>query len=357
MSVYKDSKTNKWYAKVSYKDAAGKRRNTTKRGFSTKKEALEWERGYLLKKEGSMNMMFKDYAEQYLEDLKNTDKYSTMLAKESVIRTHLIPFFGEMGVSEITTADILSFQKATKENGKEKSGEKFSESYCKTIHVHLSAMLNHAVKYYGLKENVARKAGSMGSHKGRKDINFWTLDEYKKVRACLMLKPPVYIIVEILYWCGLRIGECLALTLEDIDFENRKIKINKTYSKVKGKEVITTPKTETSIRDVVMPDFICIELQDYINSLQNPETGRLFHYERESVRAALNKSATVAGVKIIRVHDLRHSHASLLINMGYGPVEVAARLGHNALDVSLRYMHMFPSVQTDMADKLDKLEG
>lgn len=101
---------------------------------------------------------------------------------------------------------------------------------------------NHAIKYYGLQINPAQKAGNMGSEM-TKEMLFWTKEEYLKFIDTMMDKAMLYYAFEVLYWCGIREGELLALTPADFDFEKKTLRINKSYQRIGGEDVVTTPKT------------------------------------------------------------------------------------------------------------------
>ena len=123
--------------------------------------------------------------------------------------------------------------------------------------------LNHAVRYYNLKENPCVKAGSMGKKKSR-EMLFWTKDEYLKFIDAMMDKPLSFYAFEMLYWCGIREGELLALTPADFNFQKRTVTISKSYQRISGRDVITTPKTEKSNRTITMPCFLVEEIQEYL---------------------------------------------------------------------------------------------
>ena len=135
-------------------------------------------------------------------------------------------------------------------------GKPYSPTYLKTVHNQLSALFNHAVRYYGLQVNPAAKAGNMGVEE-RREMLFWTKEEYLKFADAMMDKPLSYYAFEMLYWCGIREGELLALTPTDFDFEAGTVSISKSYQRLKGKDVITTPKTKKSNRVIKMPKFLC----------------------------------------------------------------------------------------------------
>ena len=189
---------------------------------------------------------------------------------------------------------------------------------------------------------------------------FWTKEEYLKFADVMMDKPLSYYAFEMLYWCGIRMGELLALTPKDFDFEKQTLTINKSYQRLNGRDVITTPKTKKSNRVIKMPKFLCEEMQEYIGMLYEVnENDRLFPITKHYLHHEMDRGAKLAGVKRIRIHDLRHSAISLLIEMGFSALAIAERVGHESIDITYRYAHLFPTKQTEMANKLDveRMEG
>ena len=255
-------------------------------------------------------------------------------------------------MSAIKVSDIIAWQNEMIAYRDEK-GKPYSPTYLKTIHNQLSAIFNHAVRFYELPSNPAAKAGNMGKEKS-KEMLFWTKEEYLKFSEAIMDKPASFYAFEVLYWCGLRIGELLALTLDDVDFEKKTIRINKSYQKIEGKDVLTDPKTPKSIRTIQMPDFLCEEIKEFSNSLYGiTPQDRLFDVSKGYMHHEMDRGSKIAGVKRIRIHDLRHSHVSLLIDMGFTALAIADRVGHESIDITYRYAHLFPTKQKEIAEKLD----
>lgn len=173
-----------------------------------------------------------------------------------------------------------------------------------------------------------------------------------------MDKPLSYYAFEMLYWCGIREGELLALTPSDFDFEKGSVSITKSYQCLNGRDLITTPKTEKSNRVIRMPKFLVQEIQDYLKMLYGigPED-RMFQVTKSYLYREMKRGSKEAGVKCIRVHDIRHSAVSLLIDMGFSATAIADRVGHESIEITYNYAHMFPSRQAEMADKLDVERG
>lgn len=205
MSVYKDEKRNSWYVKFRYVDYYGVKKQTTKRGFATKREASEWENAEKLKRNFNLDMTFSKFYEIYEVDVRHRVKETTWENKETMVKTRIIPFFGERKMIDISAKDVRHWQKEMIEYRDEK-GKPYSQSYLATLHAQLSAIFNHAVKFYDLKNNPAKIAGSMGSKRGG-NIMFWTQEQYKAFIECVMDKPLSFYGFEMLYWCGLRIGD------------------------------------------------------------------------------------------------------------------------------------------------------
>lgn len=258
MTVIKNQKSNTYEVRTYYKDWTGVRKQKTKRGFKRKCDAQEWERAFKLKENLSLDMYFEDFVDLYLNDIKSRIKYNTWLTKKHIVEKKILPYFSKKKLQEIKPSDIRQWQN-TMMNYRNKQGEGYSQVYLKTIHNQLSAILNHAVNFYDLKSNAARKAGSMGKER-TKEMLFWTKEEYMKFIEAVADKPISFYAFEILYWCGVRMGELLALTPADFDFQACTIRINKSYQRLEGKDIITDPKTVKSNRMITMPEFLSEEL-------------------------------------------------------------------------------------------------
>lgn len=352
MAIYKEDKTNTWRVIYRYTDWTGERKQSQKRGFKTKREAQIWEREQLNKATADLDMTFDSFVEQYTADMQTRIKENTWATKEHIIRTKIIPYFGKQKMSSITAQQIITWQNELM-NYKDENGKSLSPVYLKTINNQLSAIFNHAVKYYNLRENPCKKAGSMGKKKNR-EMLFWTKEEYLKFAEVMMDKPLSFYAFEMLYWCGIREGELLALTPADFDFEKCTVSITKSYQRLNGQDLITTPKTEKSNRVIKMPQFLADEMQDYLRQLYGIEPNdRMFTVTKSYLHREMNRGAKEAGVKRIRIHDIRHSAVSLLIDMGFSATAIADRVGHESIDITYNYAHLFPSKQTEMAEKLN----
>ena len=350
MPAYKD-KNGTWYVSVYFTNWKGENDRKLKRGFKTRRDAIAWETTFINKHTGDLTMTFAEFYDVYKSDLEIKLRESTWIMKANVIETKILPYFRLKRMCEIKVADVIAWQKELM-CYRDENDQPYSPGYLKTIHNQLSAIFNHAVRYYDLPSNPAAKAGNMGREKHR-EMLFWTKAEYLKFSEAMMDKPVSFFAFEMLYWCGIRLGELLALTFGDFDFENQTVRINKSYQRIDGRDVITDPKTKKSIRTVTMPDFICDEMQRYFSGFYKPKKDdRIFLITKGYLHREMRRGCAETGVKKIRIHDLRHSHVSLLIDIGLPALAIADRVGHESIDITYRYAHLFPSKQTEIAQKL-----
>ena len=347
MKAEKDKKTGKWLIQYRYTDWQGKRRKSTKRGFATKREAEEWLRNFLITQKADFDMKFEDFWKMYCADMETRLREHTMRTKKYIVELKILPYFGNKRVNDITAADIRQWQNELIKMG-------YSPTYLKTINNQLSAIFNYAVRYYDLKSNPCAKAGSMGKSKAE-EMDFWTGEEFRRFIDSVMNKRLSYMAFMILYWTGMRLGELLALNPKDVDLEKRTISITKSYQRLGKKDVITPPKTSKSKRVITIPEFLAADIKDYMDSLYDlQEDDRLFPITKYYLEHEMQRGIKESGVKRIRVHDLRHSHASMLIELGFSPLEIANRLGHEKVETTLNtYAHLYPNKQTKLAERLD----
>ena len=218
--------------------------------------------------------------------------------------------------------------------------------------------MNYAKRFYDLNTNPCGKAGTIGKAKAE-EMDYWTYDEYIAFREGVKDKSLSYICFEVLYWTGMREGELLALSPADIDLDNKTISINRTYQRIEGKDVFTSPKTRKSKRKIPIPDFLCQELSDYIQSRYMLDADeRLFPVTKSYLSHEMIRGCKNTGVKKIRIHDIRHSHASLLINQGCDALMLADRLGHEKVSTTLNtYSHLFPHKQQELVHSLESLQA
>lgn len=351
------NRPEKWIAQFYFTDWTGERKKKKKRGFDTKKAAQKWERDFLKRQQADMKMKLSDFVDLYLDDMKPRLRGSTLDGKRFLFNKLIIPYLGNKPMCAVSAADVRQWQVTLMER-EYKPGKKYSQTYLKTVNNQLTALFNYAVRFYGLHENPCHKAGSMGK-KNAEEMQFWTVGEYKKFREAIRNKPRSYMAFQILYYTGMRIGELMALTKADIDLKAHTISVSKTYSRRKGKDFITPPKTPKSNRVITIPPFLCNEVKSYMSTLYGLQgNDRIFPFTKCFLEHEMKRGCSLSGVKKIRLHDLRHSHASLLIEMGFSPLLIADRLGHENVETTLNtYSHLWPHKQEEVADKLQALEA
>ena len=306
MPAYKDT-NGTYFVSFYYEDFRGVKKRKMKRGFARRRDALDWERRFLLQSTADLNMKFSDFVEIYRNDKQMRIRESTWESKNNMIDLKILPYFKDRPINAIEPKDIIAWQNEIM-NLKKPNGEPYSTTYLKSIHSQLSAIFNHAVRYYRLQKNPAEIVGNMGKD-SHKEMLFWTKDEYLKFAKVVMDKPTSYYAFEVLYWCGIRLGELLALTASDFNFERQTLTINKSLQNIKGNIIITPPKTPKSNRTIKIPQFLVDEMQDYIKSLYGLEPDdRIFPISKAYLHHEMNRGAKAAGVKRIRIHDLRHPY-------------------------------------------------
>ena len=192
-----------------------------------------------------------------------------------------------------------------------------------------------------------------------RSLNFWTLDEYKQFIQTMEPGTRYYLMFEMLFWTGCRIGELLAITKADINFEKNQLSINKTYYRTGMQDIITEPKTKQSFRTIEIPEFLKEEIKEFVDGHYGmPDTERLFPVVQEAVQHKMKRQIELAGVKKIRVHDIRHSHVAYLIEKGVEPLLIRDRLGHKDIRITLNtYGHLYPNQQRKIANLLDNENG
>lgn len=355
MPAYKE-KNGTWKAMFRVTTYDGKRKQVTKRGFKKKSEALKYEREELLRQSGSSDITLNSLYLDYIKDCEVRLKPTTVSGKKYLIETKILPILGDHQINKIDGKTIRRWQNwLLSQNPRNDPDKKLSQTYIKTINNQLSAMLNYAKAFYKLQENPMHVAGSIGKKKAD-EMSFWTLDEFNRFISYMRPEEPAPVFIfNLMFYTGIRPGEALALTVNDFNYTNSTLSINKSYSRLNKQDIISEPKTEKSKRVIALPAFLFDMLDEYIEKLYgyDPET-RLFPYTKHYLRYKMLDGIKASGVKKIRVHDLRHSHASHLIEMNCSPLLIQERLGHEEIETTLQtYSHLYPNKQQDIARKLN----
>lgn len=362
MAQKKDQKTGKWYFYGKYKKD-GVFKNYKKRGFKTKREAVLAEEKFLLELTRSQNnITLSQLMDKYLANAKTQVKESTVDNNQGALKKW-VRKFGDMYVSEITRAELQDFV--------DELDARYSKRYVEKIFYCGNTMFN-----YGLTKELIDKNPLTGVERDKrpnemkKEMLFWEPDEFEKFIANvddIMWKT----FFSTLYMMGIRRGECIALTWKDIDFVKKTMSIYKTSSaKQRNKKVkYTTPKTKNSYRIITIPDALLSLLEEWKsvestfsgfsensfvfgNDLPLPAENIRRNFIRY-IKLTNDKLRDEEKIQQIRIHDLRHSHASYLINnmeKGFSDYDIAKRLGDTLETLHNTYAHWFKTKDSKIID-------
>lgn len=363
MPAYKDNKTGKWYCKFYYKDGDNNDKQKFKRGFSTKKDALNYEREYLLSRQGQPTMLLSSFIELYKKDQYPQLRQNSIRTKDSRFKK-IIDTFKDKPLNEITSRDIRTWQNKLIELDS-------SDGYIKTLQTEFSSLINHAVRFYGLPKNPFHlvKLAKNPNYMPPK-MRYWTFEEFKQVYRCIDdIKSKTAI--NMLYFTGMRKGELDALTWGKVDFDNKTVLIDRSFQRIKKKDIITQTKTYES-RTISLPNTTIEILGDYKKKCYfTNRDDKIFQWEKRYIENGIKKGVNKANqeikeynkshedkkplIKKIHVHGLRHSHASYLINHGINIVLISKRLGHKNTSITLdTYSHFFPTAESDLIDLMNQ---
>lgn len=350
MAIYKDEERGTWYCSFYYTDWQGNKKKKMKRGFKLQRDAKEWERQFLELQMDNPEITFETLFLKYADFKRGRVRETTLETQLRAVEMHILPYFKNLLVSEITPATVATWQN-------ELLSKNFSSAYTRQINAYLRMIFNYAVNYMGLRRSPVK---SQICKPQKRKVTFWTPEEYRIFSNHIKENIELYTAFEILYYTGMRKGEILALTIKDVDIENNKITINKNFTYTGGKYVINPPKTEKSERIIDIPQFLTDEIKEYYTHLYaiKPDQ-RLFNrsltWLGQAITYVCNECPEISR---IRVHDLRHSHASVLINLGANPLMIAERLGHEDVKMTMNiYAHLFDSHQSEIINKLGELKN
>lgn len=344
-----------WSVQFYYTDYAGNKRRKHKLGFRTKSEAKAWMDNFIKKEQSDMDMKFDSFVESYWDEISTDLKASTIDTKKHIIDLHILPYFKDRAVRDITALDIKRWQTEVKKKG-------FSDTYLRSINAQLSAIFNHAVRFYNLSFNPCRSAGIMGKNKAG-NLGVWNYDEFQQFISTIDDDTEFYYAYQLFYWTGMRLGELMALTVGDINFDAKKVVISKTLHRKNKVDIITTAKTDAGMREIFLPDFLLEIMEEYISRLYGKtKKDRLFTFSKGGIEKAFKSSIEQANkvyeLPKIRIHDLRHSHATLLISQNVDIATISKRLGHENIKTTLdTYAHFFEQNARGVASLLDSINS
>lgn len=346
MPTYYNKKSNTWKYRTYVTDVFGNKKQIEKDGFKTQ---LEAELSCELEKANYNcdinNMKFSELYYHYEENQEVNTRPQSFRKTKSMFENHILPFFKDYKLGQISTIIYTKWKKEI-----EKKGFKYATN--KNLHGAMVGILSYAVKQLGLEKNVASICGGFKRKSGEvKNVDFWTIEEYQAFIT--VVDDEIYkVFFETLFFTGLRLGECAALTWKD--FKNRSLDINKTISKEKNKDgeyYITPPKTNSSIRIVTLDDYVYQKIVDlkhyYSRFIGFNDNWYIFGGKTSlaptTIERKKNKWCELGNVKKIRLHDFRHSHATLLLSHGIPITVISKRLGHSDTQMTLNtYSHVVP---------------
>lgn len=366
MAVYQDknNKTkngNSWYFRTYYKSISGERKQFNSKKYATKKEAIDQERVFLLTltdKLQNKDMTFNDLINDYLLFQKDKVKVSSYGNYNKLIK--LLNEFLNLKVDSITIQKYNNWKNEINKSS-------YTTTYKNNVYKFFRAVLHYGEKYHDLdfKSLLNKMTGFSNPNELKKEMLFWTYDEFKQFISVVDdFKYKVYF--EMLYYCGLRKEEANALNWHDILFDTHNVLISKSLStKIKGERyVILPPKTKNSRRLLPLPKVLENDLKILYKEYSKYSNfdkqwfvfGGIFPLSDTAITEKKNKYCKIAGVKEIRIHDFRHSTASLLISNGASITLVAKYLGHSNIATTLNtYTHMFKNELDDIIDVINNL--
>lgn len=339
------------------------RKRTCKRGFEKKKDAEEWIKNELPafikqlehKETLDENLTMGELIERYMKDSRIRKEETTCLTKAHIIETKILPYFKRKKVYEVTTKDIRNWQNVMMTAVK-KNGERYSDTYLRSINNQLSAIMNFAVSYHNLPSNPVLKIDRMGLKNPEDEAEIWTLEEYEKFSEQLQDKPMFYYIFEVFFWSGIRLGELLGLTKEDVSLEEGTLSVKASY-KTQTRKMGKT-KTKNSKRTIYIPQFLVEELAEYMETLYGlSEKDRIFPTSKTTLHKKLKEASEKAGLKKITIHGFRHSHISMLMDgvSCASVMDISQRAGHKKPSTTMIYTHRYKGKDQMIADELNRL--
>jgi len=360
--VYKSNKSTKdgrrYFFRVKYKDIYGKTVDYTSSKFLTKKEATDEEAKFRLKinesKLNRYNPTFNDIYLEYLEKQKNIVK------KQTLVRySYLYKYLDSIKDIRINSFDFDKYKKFTHWLDQQNVKNEYKNKILNLI----KSLIRYSNQLYNTKLDILRFINLYREDKIVKDMQFYTLDEYKQYRAFIKAKEWLAFF-DTLYFLGLRKGEAQAITFSDI--KNKELHITKTLTtKLKGIDYyISTPKTKTSNRILPIPDFLLEEYNELKEIAKQYSDyndnwfmfGYTVPFKDTSIDNHNRTYAKLSDLKHIRIHDFRHSCATMLINKGASIPLVSRYLGHSNVSITLNvYSHFYKNELDSITQSLDRI--
>ena len=359
MSIFKDEKTNTWYCQFYYTDWSGQRKHTTKRGFKRKRDAEKYEmscKWQPTENDITVGMLAKLYTSHLKRRIKiGTLKPTTYSRYETLIRLYILPYFpDDLQVKSITTETINQWLVTLMSYKSDHTQRPLKISSISTAKTQLCSMLNYATRRKLLSSNPMRDAEKLPVSQ-KKDIAVLTLEQYNIFYNSLK-KEQHRLAFNLMFFCGMRIGEVLALAPEDIN-DDCTVSVHHTLGIVNGKKVLLSPKTPSSERTISVPQFVYDQLMNFISHIYDCQPDMLiFNIGIKNLSNVMEYHIKKNNLPHLTPHGLRHSNASILLKLTGDVAMVAHRLGHKNSNVTLQvYAHMLPGADKEASKMLNQL--
>lgn len=290
-------------------------------------------------------------------------KARTYSRYHGLLTMHIIPMIGEKKIAEVSRRDIQEFLTSQKKNGNIRNGEKLSAASINMMLSVLNLAFEYACDMEYIEENPCVRVRRMKTE--AKKIEAFTVEEQRTIETEIaMLDDRRLHGVLLCLYTGLRIGELLGLTWNDVDFERGVIKVTKTVYRAKNKSgewqlCIDTPKTKASDRVIPLPEYITNMLRQDYEIAKTPYIVENKKGERMSIRSyqyIFEKLTERAGVRKLNFHALRHTFATRAIECGMDIKTIADIMGHQNVSITLnRYAHCMLDHKIEMMRKLPRV--
>ena len=292
---------------------------------------------------------FAEWAPRWVEGRAHL-RPSTLAAADSLMRVHILPHFGPLPLASVTPADVAAF--VSELRGKGLSASTVRQAYLCARGVFASAVNNELISRTPCRGVKLPKGEA-------KELRILTPDEVAELAA--RVDPRYRVMVFVGAFAGLRWGEAAALTANTVDLLHGALTVSRTISDVRGVVTLAEPKTKMSRRRVALPAVLVNELATHLAESPANEAGLLFPapagglMDRDNFRHRVwGPAVKAAGLHGLRFHDLRHSHAAMLIAQGEHPKVIQSRLGHASITVTLdTYGHLFDGLDEGAAERLN----
>lgn len=355
MTVIKEE-SGTYTVRCYYKDWRGERKQKVKRGFTKLKDAKQWEREFQ-SLEHCQVVNMDTLISAFISDMETKQatgklKPTSVNTKKYNIECYITPFFKGTSIENITREVINKW--IVDITGKSRRGERLSSSTINIVRNLLSQIFDYGIKHYKIKYNPVKESDCPTHFTSDTRATHWEVEEYEIFYNSLT-KEVYRTLFNILYWGGLRIGEALALTPNDI--RPNIITVNKTFIYEKpGRSYASTPKTRTSYRNVIIPDFLYQQINDYIKSLGNiQDSDRIFPFGRSTVIYWIKKAVKELNLPNASLHTMRHSYITNMLSVNEDYAVAAAQAGDTPATVFRNYAHARRKSVQISVDKLAEL--